>query len=96
MSVQKTAENTEFQPLLMSAFSIRDVKTNTMHTPFFQTHKAGAMRAFSDLVRDPQSLIAKHPEDFQLFSIGKFDTNSGNLIPQLPVEFLANATDFLN
>lgn len=83
------------QPLYY-AFAIRDIKIDSFHLPFFQTHKAGAMRMFSDLARDQQSPMAKHPEDFQLFEIGVYDPQTAQLIPHSQTAFLANATDFIN
>lgn len=76
------------------AFAIRDIKTDNFHLPFFQTHKAGAMRMFSDLATDNQSPMSKHPEDFQLFEIGVYDPQTALLTPDAQPTFLANATDF--
>lgn len=77
------------------AFAIRDIKVNSYMLPFFQSHKAGAMRMFADLARDSQSPMSKHPEDFQLFEIGVYDPATASLIPNSAPDFLANATDFL-
>lgn len=78
------------------AFAIRDIKVNSYMLPFFQSHKAGAMRHFADLSRDPQCPMSKHPEDFQLFEIGVYDPSTASLISNAQPEFLANATDFQN
>lgn len=74
-------------------FSIRDVKTDQFHTPYFNMTRAGAIRAFHDLVMDPQSTINRHPADFALYEIGAFDSNSAELTPSNP-QHLANATEF--
>lgn len=81
--------------VLFNVYSIRDVKLGVYNTPFVQTHRAGAIRAFSDLVKDQQSTISRHPEDFQLFEIGTFDQDTGRLNPHDDSLFLANATDFI-
>lgn len=78
------------------AFAIRDIKIGSFMLPFFQSSKAGAMRSFADLARDPQSPMSRHPEDFQLFEIGVYDPETALLTPLPTVDFLANATDFLN
>lgn len=75
-------------------FAIRDQKTDSFMTPFFQTHKPAALRMFSDLVNDPNAPISKHPDDYSLHCLGTFDTGSGNLNP-IAVEHLAYATDFI-
>lgn len=81
--------------IIYYVFSIRDVKTNTFMTPYFQTHKAGAMRMFADLATDNQSLISKHPADFQLYELGCFDSESALLVPHEQPQFISQATDFL-
>lgn len=76
------------------AFAIRDIKTDSFMLPFFQSHKAGAMRMFSELARDPQAPVAKHPEDFQLFEIGVYDPQTAAMTALPQPTFLANAVDF--
>lgn len=82
------------QSIVYFAFSIRDIKTNTFNIPYFQTHKAGAMRMFSDLCRDQNTPMSKHAEDFQLYEIGVFDSETGMVAPHDQPQFLSNATDF--
>lgn len=33
-------------------------------------HEAAAVRVFSDIASDPQTTIARHPEDFELLCLG--------------------------
>nr|QJB20062.1 MAG: nonstructural protein [Microvirus sp.] len=82
--------------ILYFVFSIRDVKVNVYNTPFFQTSKAGAIRMFSDLCNDPQSTLAKHPEDFQLYEIGCFDSEIGYITSLDAPLFLSSATEFVS
>lgn len=57
-------------------YTIYDQKAEIYLPPFcFPTHGA-AVRAFTETVNDPQSNIAKHPEDYNLFYIGTWDDNS--------------------
>lgn len=60
----------------------------------FFSHVGEAIRSFSDLVSDPQTVLAKHPEDFKLYSLGSYDDVSGRLVPLDVPGFVANATDF--
>lgn len=83
------------QAIVYLVYSIRDVKVNVFNTPFFQTSKAGAIRMFSDLVNDPNSTLNKHAEDFQLYEIGVFDSESGAFIAHDQTQFISNATEFL-
>lgn len=40
-------------------------------------HDAVAIRTFGDLCRQEGSIFAKHPQDYELISLGEFDTESG-------------------
>lgn len=77
-----------------SVYSIMDVKAAVFGRPFVQLNNAVAMRTFSDLAKDAQSEISRHPEDFKLFRLGEFDDNSGVLSPVAQPEFLASGSDF--
>lgn len=63
--------------MLRYVFSIRDVATDAYFDPFCSPTKPAALRTFADLVNDPQSTINRHPEDYELFELGSFDTGSG-------------------
>ena len=63
-------------------FSIRDDKAECFMRPFFAQTTAEGMRIFGDSVNShgPQgerSGFALHPEDYQLFETGEFDTSTG-------------------
>ncbi len=44
-------------------------------------HDAVALRQFGDLCRQEGSIFAKHPQDFELVSLGEFDTDTGVIEP---------------
>lgn len=78
-------------------YAIRDNKVGTFAPPCLFENDATAIRAFGDLVsRDKDSLMYVHPEDFSLWSLGHFDTETG-FIEQAKEDFrtLANASDFI-
>lgn len=66
---------------MLRAYSIKDEKSLSFNTPFFALSDGVAIRNFSDLVHDQQSLVARHPEDFSLWLIACFDETEGTLIP---------------
>jgi len=76
-------------------FSVFDEKAKAYSNPFFMVHNGLALRAFSDLIQDQSTMIAKHPSDFKLYCIGEFDDCEGILITLEVPEFLANAIDFV-
>lgn len=55
--------------------AIRDIKADIFGQPFFQASIGMAQRSFTDSVnsQEPNNLLAKHPEDFELFHLGTYD-----------------------
>lgn len=79
----------------MKVFAVYDIKALAYMQPFFGGNAGSAMRAFGDEVTKQGSNIGKHPEDYQLFEIGAYDDNTGELIPTVPVKVLCTALDFV-
>lgn len=79
--------------MIQKIYAIRDIKAAHYGIPFFLPSNGIAIRSFSDLANDPKTTINKHPDDFQLFVIGEYDDNSGELVSLKP-EFLSNASEF--
>lgn len=69
-------------------YSIRDIKANAYHRPFFVPNRAVAIRAVTDIAQDTQTDIGKHPEDYQLFYLGTYDDNTGALSSTAPEHVL--------
>lgn len=64
-------------------YSIKDQKTGFLN-PTFEISDAVAKRNFEHAVASaPESLFTSHPEDYALYCIGAFDTDTG-LISPLP------------
>lgn len=65
-------------------FSIRDAKTMAWGPPVTARTPGEALRSFSDEVNGDKSrsMIALHPEDFEMFQIGSFDTDTGDMTPE--------------
>jgi hypothetical protein len=66
-------------------FSIRDAKSGVYHNPFFFSNPNLAARECHAMVNHggPESIIAKYPQDFDLYDCGEFDTETGRIVPQL-------------
>lgn len=60
-------------------FSIYDSKAQMFNLPFFMVTTPAALRSFSDLVNDPQTMINKHPGDFVLYEIGEYDDSTAKM-----------------
>lgn len=65
----------------LKAYSIRDAKTEIFNTPFFNNTHGEAERNFKSTVNDERSQICKYPEDFDLYFLGDYDTNTGKMSP---------------
>ncbi len=75
-------------------FIIKDNKVGFLNAPFIAPNSLSAKRMFADLVNSKDTMIAKHPEDFELYSCGQQDEDTG-VISCDKVTFLANATEYV-
>lgn len=78
------------------AFSIFDEKASAYNLPFFYPQVPLAVRAFTDMLQNPNSVVSRHPADFSLYSIGSFDDNSGKLESSTEPVFIARGSEILN
>lgn len=63
--------------MIQKMFSIRDTKSETFHPPFFKPTHGEAERDMNTAVNESKSVINQYPEDFDLYYLGEFDTNTG-------------------
>lgn len=56
-----------------------DRGTSSFGTPMFLMNQGHALRAFSDEVnrKADDNIINKHPDDFDLYELGEFDSETG-------------------
>ena len=80
----------------MEIYSVFDEASKAFGTPFFMQNNAMALRAFSDLVNDPQSSINKHPSDYKLYKIGTFNDENANIKSSEIPELIVHASDTVN
>lgn len=64
--------------------SIYDTKAEFFSPPFVQNNEVEARRSFDDVANDPKGRIYQHMEDYDLYMLGEFVDNSGELIPIKP------------
>lgn len=63
-----------------SVYAIHDAKAKDYGTPVFSENDATAFRSFGDWLKDPAQYIGKHPEDFDLFCLGEYDSSTGDIV----------------
>ncbi len=61
----------------LQIFSIYDSKTEAFMTPFFSPTIASAMRSIATIAREPEHQFNLYGEDYALFHIGMFNSDSG-------------------
>lgn len=68
-------------------FCTFDRASQSYSPPFAAPHAGMAIRGFSDAISNPSkdTDISRHPDDFDLFEIGTFDSSTGRIVP---VDFL--------
>lgn len=58
-------------------YSVFDSKVGMYAQPFFMRTKAEALRGWQTVANDPETNIAKFPEDYSLFELGEYDEERG-------------------
>lgn len=79
--------------MIFNVYSIKDSKVGYL-TPTFEVNDQVAMRNFAHAVKNSESILNSHPNDFSLYCIGEFDSISG-LISCGEKHFLCEASDCL-
>lgn len=72
-------------------FAIRDLRTGFMN-PLVDLGDDSAMRNFAFACAASDSMIGFRPGDFDLYRLGSFDTESGQIVGCLP-ELVCHATE---
>lgn len=65
--------------MITKMFAVYDSKAQVYGTPFCMGTIGLALRAFTDLAKDPQSTVSKYPQDFSLFQVGEYDDQLGQV-----------------
>lgn len=68
--------------MILKIFAIHDRATQMFGNPMFLIAVGQAIRSFTDEVNrsDPQNGIYMHPDDFDLFELGTFDTSTAEFV----------------
>lgn len=65
--------------MLLKIYSIRDAKAEIFNLPFFKNTHGEAERDFTNLVNNPESMVGKYPDDYDLYHLGSYDDQTGIL-----------------
>lgn len=76
--------------MILNLYCIRDRATDSYGNPMFLVAHGQAIRSFTDEVnrQDKDNQLFQHPEDFDLYHLGTYDTSSG-LFNSKPPEMIS-------
>lgn len=63
--------------MIYSMFSVQDSKAGRFFPPYPAPNAGVGLRDFQDALRNSNSPMAKHPEDYALFEVGTWDDQLG-------------------
>ena len=72
--------------MILHVFAIRDRATDSFGNPVFTLSPGQAIRSFSDEINRsaPDNPYYAHPDDYDLYALGHFDTSSGKFVTEDP------------
>jgi hypothetical protein len=75
--------------------AIRDNAIQAYGRPFFAPALGGAIRSFTDEVNNASgdNNLYTHSDDFDLYDMGRYDDNTGEIIPLFPPLLLLRGKD---
>lgn len=79
----------------MQLFSVLDKLAGVYGLPFCAKNQALAVRDFAHACRDSQSGLHRNPSDYSLWLVGEFDDQTGQVLGQSKLTFVADATQFV-
>lgn len=77
--------------MIINVYSIFDRKALVYHLPYFAQTHAVAVRTLSDVVADPNTTFGRHPNDYVLYCIGRYDDAKGAMLPLSPMDHVIDA-----
>lgn len=77
----------------MKVYAIYDRAVEAYGQPFFVKSQGQAVRSFKDECENKESQFNKHPNDYDLYHIGEYNEETGELQAKMP-ERVARATDY--
>ena len=81
--------------MIYPMYSVRDVKTFFM-PPQIAQNEEDAKRQFAMMINNGDSILGFAPKDFDLFYVGNFDSEKGEIVPVQPVVFVVAGTGVFN
>lgn len=77
--------------MILNAYSLFDRAALQYHSPFFASTDGAAIRSLRDLVADLNTNVGRHPSDYVLFLVGRYDDSNGSFLPLSPLVHVVDA-----
>lgn len=78
---------------ILKVCSVYDAKAEAYNPPAFVPAIGIASRDFVDAFTGPEAKMAKHKDDFSLYHVADFDTNSGEFVSVIPPRLVFKGAD---
>jgi hypothetical protein len=72
--------------MILFVFAVRDRATDQFGTPMFLVNSGQAIRSFADEINREaaDNMLYRHPDDYDLYSMGSFDSSLGLFNTKVP------------
>lgn len=77
----------------MNIYALRDVKADTYIALHTVQSDVLAQRSLTEALANPNSDLARYPEDYQLYQLGEWDSNSGEIKGLRTPRFICSAIE---
>lgn len=86
MRYRKNELQQKGKTMILYVYAVRDRATDQYGTPMFLISSGQAIRSFTDEINRQESTNAlyMHPDDFDLYALGSYDTHSGRFNTEAP------------
>lgn len=74
---------------------LRDVKADTFLPPNLERNYETAKRSLENALSDKKSLLFTHASDFDLWEIGVFCSESGIIVPTVPLKLICSVSSLV-
>lgn len=81
--------------MILEMFTIYDVKARVYQTPKFALNEAMAKRNFEIHLTEENTIFTKFPDDFQIFHIGSYDDDTGEIKQKKKPTYLYSVRDLI-
>lgn len=82
--------------MIVNAYTLYDCKALSYSPPFFAAAHGLATRMIMELANDLSTSVGRHPADFTVYCVGRFDTDSGQVLPLEVREHIADVLQLVS